>query len=452
MATSLRTGPALQGGGSHTADLVFRERASGERAFRRVPARTEFDVGPRYVRVRPGRRWSPGDGDRLLAALAWAERWRAPVEVVGDGLPLGGVLAAAVAERPWLRVRVRSNGDRPHGPVDTTSWEPVTAPRWRPPVPGPVVITGGLGGIGLRSAREFAVLGHPVVLVDRTDERGLPPERAEALAAVRATAPTTVVRADLDGIDAHAVLRTLSAPAVHLVHAAGELGLRRWDRWSGTMLDRAARRRGEQLGRWVRAAARGPLASVLVPGSTESRAAHRGFGAYALSHACSRAAVRELAEAFPRVTFTVAEWTLWSEVGMAAGVAGPGLRAAGFAVVPPAWGARTLVRLLGRPGTEGEAGVYALGGPRLSRSSGAVAVVGGVGGAANLDPADPGSTLNRVLRGCLPGIGHARVEAPTGHGGPRTVRALVGPDGVRLWSSDPQDWRPDGGYEALVPF
>ncbi|XKK41737.1 hypothetical protein HFP72_16530 [Nocardiopsis sp. ARC36] len=448
MTTPMRTGALLRGGVSHAADLVFREHTPVGAADRRVPARTGFDTGRHRVRVRTGRRWSPGDGDRLLAAVAGAELWRVPLEVVGDGLPLGGVLAAATAERPWLRV----GGDRGHGAVDAAPWRPAAAPRWRSPAAGPVVITGGLGGIGLCLAREFAVLGHPVVLVDRTDEADLPPDRAGALGRVRAAGPTTVVRADLDRADARSVLEALPAPAVHLVHSEGELGLRRWGRLSGALLDHAALSRAGRLRRWVLAAARGPLETVLVLGSTESRAAHRGFGAYALSHACARAAVRELAVSLPRVSFTVAEWTLWSGVGMAAGVADHGLRALGFATVPPSWGARTAVRLLADPGGGGEARVYALGGPRLPAAAGSVAVVGGVGGAASLGPGDPRPALERVVRGCLPGAGRPRVAALPGDGRIRTVRALVGPDGLRLWSSGPADWRPDGRYEARVPL
>ncbi|WP_306369336.1 KR domain-containing protein [Nocardiopsis sp. CC223A] len=444
-------GPVLHGGGPHGADLVFREDDAAGRGFRSAPARTVFDVGPGRVRVRAGRRWSPGDGDRLLEALARAERCRVPVELVGRGLPLGGVLAAAAAERPWLRVRVHGPGARPHGPVDAASWRPGPAPR-RVRARGAVLIAGGLGGIGLCLARELGAAGHRLVLVDRVREEDLPPERAAALALVRAAAPVKVVRADLDRIAPGPLLRSLPAPVVHLVHAAGELGLERWSRLSGAALDRAARRRGEHLRRWVRAAAAGPLSSVLLMGSSESRAAHRGFGAYALSHACARAAARDLAAEFPGVGFTVAEWTLWSGVGMAAGVAGPGLRAAGFAAVPPAWGARTAARLLGGPAGRGTAEVYALGGPRPPTTSGSVAVVGGVGGTAVLDGTEPGATLGRMLRGCLPGTGGRGAEPPQAPARTRTVRALVGPAGVRLWSSSPADWRHDGVYEALVPF
>ncbi|MFY7070356.1 KR domain-containing protein [Nocardiopsis changdeensis] len=444
-------GPVLHGGGPHGADLVFREDDAVGRGPRNAPARTVVDAGPGRVRVRAGSRWYPGDGDRLLEALARAERCRIPVELVGGGLSLGGVLAAAAAERPRLRVRVRTAGGRTHGPVDATSWRPVSAPR-RVRARGAVLIAGGLGGIGLSLARELGAAGHRLVLVDRIREEDLPPGRAAALALVRASAPVRVVCADLDRVDPGPLLRSLSDPAVHLVHAAGELVLERWSRLSGAALDRAARRRGEHLRRWVRAAAAGPLSSVLLMGSSESRSAHRGFGAYALSHACARAAVRDLAAALPGVGFTVAEWTLWSGVGMAAGVAGPGLRAAGFAAVPPAWGAHTAARLLGGAPGRGTAEVYALGGPRPPATPGSVAVVGGVGGTAVLDGADPGAALGRMVRGCLPGAGGRGAGPPPAPARTRTVRALVGPAGVRLWSSSPADWRPDGAYEALVPF
>ncbi|MFD6100080.1 KR domain-containing protein [Nocardiopsis flavescens] len=444
-------GPVLLGGAPHGADLVFREDEGEGARFRDAPARTVFERGPERVRVRPGRRWSPGDGAALLAALARAQERRVPVELVGGGLPLAGVLAAAAAELPLLRVRVRGPGGRPHGPVDAVSWRPAAVPR-RDRARGAVLITGGLGGIGLCLARELGPAGHRLVLVDRVRERDLPPERVRALALVRASGPTTVVEADLDRTAPGPLLRSLPFPVAHLVHAAGELGLERWSRLSGAVLDRAARRRAGQLRRWVRAAAAGPLSSVLLMGSSESRAAHRGFGAYALSHACARAAARELADEYPHVGFTVAEWTLWSRVGMAAGVAGPGLRAAGFATVAPAWGARAAAGLLGGSGGRGGAEVYALGGARPPTAAGTVAVMGGVGGTAVLDGAGAAATLGRMVRGCLPGSrgAGAQPRPPAGRG--RTVRALVGSSGLRLWSSAPGDWRPDGAYEALVPF
>lgn len=457
--------PVTSGGGSHPADLVFHDTCGSLPDTGPRPVRTAFDTGPGGARVRTGSRWSPGDGARLLAAIAAAKRDRRPLEVVEHGLRLSGVLAAAAAESPRLRVRVRTgraalgtsaSSPASRGPVDAGSWVHVPDLRWRPLRPGPVVVTGGLGGIGLRLAAEFAALGHPVALVDRTAEHDLGPESRRALERVRSTAPTTVVRADLDRADPTDLLPLLPERPAYLVHAAGELSLGRLDRASGADLDRAALGRRGQLVRLVEALGRGPLEAVLVLGSSESRASHTGFGAYGLSHICTRAAVRDLAHRFPRTRFTVAEWTLWSEVGMAAATAGPGLRAAGFATVSPAWGARAAVRLLGQPGTEdrhGAARVFALGGPRLDARFDAVAVVGGVGGAAMVGGRAPERSVSRLVRGCLPGLREVAVEPPRLRSRtPRALRALVGPRGLRLWSSAVADWRPDGEYEALLPF
>ncbi|MFE9244657.1 KR domain-containing protein [Nocardiopsis sp. NPDC006938] len=453
--------PVTSGGVSHPADLVFHDACGPPSGTGPRPVRASFDTGPGRVRVRTGGRWSPGDGARLLAAIRAARRDRRPLEVVEHGIPISGVLAAAAAESPRLRVRVRSVSGGPgagaaHGPVDAGSWEHVPDLRWHPLPPGPVVVTGGLGGIGLRLAAEFAVLGHPVALVDRTAEHELGPERRLALERVRSLAPTIVVVADLDRADPADLAGRLPDRPRYLVHAAGELALGRLDRATGTALDRAAAGRGGQLVRLVEVLGRGPLAAVLVLGSSESRASHTGFGAYGLSHACTRAAVRDLASRFPRTRFTVAEWTLWSEVGMAAATAGPGLRAAGFATVSPAWGVRAAVRLLGQPVPEGERGrarVFALGGPRLDARFDAVSVVGGVGGAAMLGPRSPERSLSRLVRGCLPGLREVDLDPPRPRSRtPRALRALVGPRGLRLWSSAVADWRPDGEYEALLPF
>lgn len=449
--------PVALGGAAHPADLVFLDAAPPEPRGPHAPVRTRFDTGPGgRVRIRTGGRWSPGDGSRLLAAVAAAERARRPLEVVEHGVRISGVLSAAAAGNPRLRVRTRSRADRAaRGPVDAGRWAHVPDLGWRPLRPGAVVITGGLGGIGLRLAAELAALGHPLALVDRTAEADLDPGRRRALEGVCAAAPTTVVRADLDRADPADLLARLPPRVRYLVHAAGELALGRWDRISGTDLDRAALGRGGQLVRLVEALAPGALEAVLVLGSSESRASHPGFGAYGLSHACARAAAADLARRFPRTRFTVAEWTLWSEVGMAASTATPRLRAAGFSVVPPSWGARASVRLLARPpgrGGEGVARVYALGGPRLEARADTVAVVGGVGGAAVVAGGrDPGPLLSRLVRGCLPAADGAAppVFRPRG---PSAVRALVGPEGLRLWSSPVLDWRPDGGYETLVPF
>lgn len=457
-------------GASHPADLVFDDTSALITPENPPPVRTVFEEGPGKVQIHTGSRWSSGDGARLLAALSAARRRRRPLEVFEHGIRISGVLAAAMAESPHLRVRVRAAAPRggptvhrraphpavPRGPVDAGTWVQVPDLRWRPLRQDMVVITGGLGGIGLRLAAEFAALGHPVALVDRTSERDLGPQSRQVLERVRSTSPTTVIHADLDRADPAEVVRRLPAPVGYLVHAAGNLVLDRFERTSGSALDRAANGHSGQLVRLVETLGRGPLDAVLVLGSSESRSSHRGFGPYGLSHACTRAAVGELAARYPRTRFTVAESTLWSEVGMAAATAGPHLRAAGFATVSPAWGARAVVRLISRSVFESEratARVYALGGTRLATRFDALAVIGGVGGAAVLSSRDTGTAVSRLVKGCLPQAGPGDVEPPRFRSrGSRILRALVCPEGLRLWSSCPEDWLPNGEYEALVPF
>lgn len=458
--------PTLRGGAADAADFVFRQRPDAA-AARPLPLRTRFDTAAARpgepVRVRLGRHWFPGDGDRLLEAVAVAEREHRALEVTQADLGVLSLVTAACAENPRLRARVLRPGvpvagRRPGARFRWSSaphWEQVPDLRFAPLSPGTVAVSGGLGGIGLRLAAEFAALGHGLVLIDRVPQERLPPQRRRLLARIRSTVPTTVVHADLDRWDPAELTSPSPRPdrVRHLVHAAGELRLAEVRRVRGAAVDRAARVRGSQLTRLVEAFAPRGLCSVLVLGSAESRTSHRLFGLYGFAHECLRAAAGRLAARFPDIRFTVAEWTLWSEVGMAAGVANASIRKAGFATVSPAWGARTCVRLLAQPPPRaGVAAVYALGGPRLGQAEGLVGAVTGIGGAARLHPrGDPDAALARLLRACLPLAEAAPPPLPRLRRAV-TLRALVEPDALRLWSSSPRDWTPDGVFEARVPL
>jgi NADP-dependent 3-hydroxy acid dehydrogenase YdfG len=394
----------------------------------------------REVVVRLGRRWQQGDAGILLSAVSLALRRDAGITLEHAGAGGVSLLRAAAAEYPNLRVDevVRRHTAAPLK-VRPVRWQrhPLSGPG---PVPGngAVAITGGLGGIGLSLAAGLAGAGHPLWLIDRRPVSNLPVAAQHLLGALAARGPVVVSRADTGARPPAAPF-----PIEHLVCAAGDLELCPVRELTADGLEDAATAKSRGLAGWVPALAPGGLRSVVAFGSVESRRPHRGFAAYALANELLRREAGRLRREHPSIRIVVAEWSLWSQVGMAAASADRAA-GAGFAVVPPAWGVAATRALLA-PGPDGPDDVV-LGGPQSSAAQ-PLRVVAGVAGSAHSRTPDQ---VDRLLRLCRPAGAnppqHPSDPFEAGHrpglgaGTGPVVRAVVRGRRVGCWLSPTDRW------------
>ncbi|MFG3442761.1 KR domain-containing protein [Nonomuraea sp. NPDC047897] len=390
--------------------------------------------GDEGVVVELGSRWRAGDATLLLDGIRRALAGDVPLTLSHCGAGGGSLLQAASGEWPGLRcrevVRGRHASFRPRAPRWTQYRLPAPAPG-REPVG--VAISGGLGGIGLVLAARLAAAGHRLWLLDRRPAAGLSAAARRRLASV-----VTRTRVVVDQADVTAAVPTPPFPITWLVHAAGELDLTPVRELAGDDLERLAEGKAAALRTLVRALAPAGLRSVVAFGSTESRRPHRLFGGYALANELLRREAARLRHDHPGTRVVTAEWSLWSAVGMGAAAAAMAGRA-GFAVVPPDWGAQVTERLLDERQPVPEE--IALGGPQPTPER-PLAAVAGIGGTSlALDDA----SVRRLVELCRPSrtAPHRPVGRPD-----RVVRAQVAGHTVYTWGSGCRDWNTGTPWRA----
>ncbi|MEU3654402.1 KR domain-containing protein [Streptomyces sp. NPDC032161] len=229
-------------------------------------------------------------------------------------------------------------------------WRPATLPTGAVPA-GPGLVTGGLGGLGLRAATVLAVGGvTDITLLDVRTEDQLPYGDAEILRRLRARVPRLrVVTADVTRRADVARVLAGCAPAT-LVHcsglvAGGPVG-------TSTADDLAALRAPKTtgLGHVLAAVPRESLRVLVGFGSITAHRAHRMMGGYALANELLRRQALTVAARLPGCAVVVAEWSLWSGAGQAhrMGVVA-GAASQGMPPVPLRSGMAALRRLLAWP-------------------------------------------------------------------------------------------------------
>ncbi|MEX2627026.1 MAG: KR domain-containing protein [Ilumatobacteraceae bacterium] len=356
-------------------------------AARRLP-RPPADA-PRLVVVELGRDFRAADNGVLLRALTVARARDARAVLVHSGAGGGSLLAAAAMEADALEVAVveLTPGD---GGCDATAvtaalglatrgrdglevavdaggaaredrWERYCLPSGRPPVRGGVVVvTGGLGGLGLRVAHRLAHdLGAHPVLLDRQAPEGLADAgRARLLTLLGGPSGATVCRVDLAApASVAAALAPFAAAGVTgIVHCAGALVAGAVDTLTPEDLSRAQAAKVDGLRNVLAAVDQDRLRYLLTFGSITAAAPHRGLGAYALANELLARETLRYGRRLPACTTVAAQWSLWAGAGMShdMGAVAQGRRM-GMWPVPLGAGLETVVRLLSLP-----AGAHAL--------------------------------------------------------------------------------------------
>ncbi|MFF3110876.1 SDR family NAD(P)-dependent oxidoreductase [Kitasatospora sp. NPDC057904] len=304
-------------------------------------------------RSAPPHLWVAWRGDRPLAAAG-----------------LHGLLRVAAFEHPELRPSslVISN-DTPLEDVlaDLLVTDRITEVSWRqrvrsvarvrtgPPGPAPVpadpqvvrrdgsyLITGGLGGLGLLTARRFAERGaRGLVLVGRSTAVPAVQREIEVLRTVSGTVIETVSgdAADPDTIRRATELAYGMGELRGVVHAAGVVEDAVLTRIDGPLVDRVWR--GKAAGAWTlhQCLLEADLDFFAVYSSVASLLGSPGQGAYAAANAYLDALVaHRRALGLPA---TGIQWGAWSEVGR-----GRHLAERGFLMIKPEEGMDALERIL----------------------------------------------------------------------------------------------------------
>jgi NAD(P)-dependent dehydrogenase (short-subunit alcohol dehydrogenase family) len=347
-------------------------------------------ASPPGTAVLVGRELGWEDNARLLDGVHAALRDSGRLVLVHLGAGGGSLLRVAAKEEPRLdavtielaerpterasRVAVTlasSDGAGPRdlrvgndGAVTAIGWQPAELPPADPPddppddprgrPPGAVVVTGGLGGLGLRAAAVLAELrGLRPVLVDTAEPDRLPTGAAQHLRRLAAgPAGVTVLNADItDPAATRAALSTVDGLTVRAVlHCAGTLhsgplsGLTWYD------LASAQRVKVDGLRNVLAALDPGELRHLITFGSITAEIPHRGMACYALANELLCRATLRAARELPQCATVAAQWSLWSGAGMAqqAGAV-PQARRMGLTPVPLRSGMLALLRLLGWP-------------------------------------------------------------------------------------------------------
>lgn len=294
-----------------------------------------------------------GAGGASLLRVAAVEDPR--LEVVSVELPAGAppralrVAVSLVSAEPAAGAELRVDAS---GRVTRTAWQPVVLPaagEGGDRTPSSVLVTGGLGGLGLRAAAVALRTRnlHPVLL-DNTRQDALGADQVTYLRRLRSSGATVL---DVDITDprrtAHA-LTTVDAPPIRVVlHCAGVLhGGPLSDVTSGTLVT-TQMAKVDGLRNVLAGLDLDRLDNLVTFGSITAEEPHRSLGCYALANELLRRATLRAAPDLPRCATVAAQWSLWSGAGMAARMAAPAqARRMGMTPVSLRAGMITLLRLL----------------------------------------------------------------------------------------------------------
>ncbi|MGY4911623.1 KR domain-containing protein [Micromonospora aurantiaca (nom. illeg.)] len=346
------------------------------------------DDAPEAIAVLLGRTFRRVDNGRLLRATRAAVARGSRLAVVHLGAGGGSLARAAAVEHPGLSCVVAELTEGPtpaavraatglvtatspvacevrvdrDGRLRTTDWQPVHLPAAAGSAGpgGAVLVTGGLGGLGLRVAAVLACRHglHPI-LADTATPGRLGTAGRRHLDRMAATTGVTVLRADVtDG----AALRRALAGTGHLrltgvVHCAGLLRGGPVTAGTAAGLSTVQAAKVDGLRHALDAVDRHALRRVLVFGSITAERPHRSLGAYALANELLRRCAVRLAADLPTAVTLVAEWSIWSGAGMAHGTPGAvaAARRLNLPPVPLGPGMATVDALWGLPAAPGRA-------------------------------------------------------------------------------------------------
>ncbi|MEV0083532.1 KR domain-containing protein [Saccharopolyspora sp. NPDC050642] len=346
-----------------------------------APLRAVLDAsagpGPVIPVVVLGDRFGPDDNEFLLRGLAVARAGSGRIVLVHTGSGGGSLLNCAVAEDGRLSaIEIElSGGATPpaveaaiafaghhadgyrHVEIDgngnawRTGWSDVDIPRVDPArLHGEVLITGGLGGLGIRVAGMLrARTGIRPVLLDDLGRGEISGDVRAALARLKSSGGTTVIDADVT--DRAQVAAALAARQVTgIVHCAGDV------RGGFTAEATASRLAALQapkvagLRNVLAAVDRGALRRLITFGSITARSPHPNMGAYALANELLRRSTIAAADGLPDCGCTAVEWSLFSGAGQAHRMgAVRQARSMGMPPVPLRAGMEVLLRLFTDP-------------------------------------------------------------------------------------------------------
>lgn len=375
-----------------------------------------------------GRSWTGRSTEAVLAAVSGARHARRLV-LVHSGAGGGSLLRSLAAEVPGLSAgtieitdptaaaltaltRLLGHaGDEvtvdAAGQVSRTGWLPVRLPSGPRFGPGAeVLITGGLGGLGIRMAALLADAGAVPTLVDARDPAEAPADSRRYLAALRRLAPkATVLRLDLtDPASTTGSLAGLQPQAV--VHCAGRVAGGTGRVLTAGEVDLLVAAKVVSLRQVMAAVDPCRLRAVLAFGSVTAYGAHPGLAGYALANELLRREVDRLAGAFPATAWCTAEWSVWSGAGMARRAARTAARSLGMVPVPVAPGIRAAGDLLSALADPDRAEI-----PRSLLVTGARAGSRPEAGGGSSDTGGAGSNGQRWYAG-VPGIDATLVRDP----------------------------------------
>jgi NAD(P)-dependent dehydrogenase (short-subunit alcohol dehydrogenase family) len=340
-------------------------------------------AGPCGTAVLLGRQFGWEDNARLLDGIAAACRDGGRLALVHLGAGGASLLRVAATENPGLDVVSVELSPQPspravrvattvanscparvlelqiddQGRITRTVWQPVELP---PPATGPsaapasVLITGGLGGLGVRAAHMLArTVGLHPLIVDHARLDSLGAGVARHLAYLH-NSPTGCTVLDVDLTDHSATMAALSdldtPPVSAVVHCAGVLLGGPLSAFAALDLAAAQRVKVDGLRNVLDAVDTNRLRHLVTFGSVTAEQPHRSMACYALANELLRRATFDAARALPCCATVAAEWSLWSGAGMAyrAGAI-PQARRMGMTPVSLRAGMSALACLLGWP-------------------------------------------------------------------------------------------------------
>ncbi|MEV5536169.1 KR domain-containing protein [Saccharopolyspora shandongensis] len=317
---------------------------TGPAPLRAVLGASTSGPGPAIPVVVLGDGFRPDDNEFLLRGLAVARAGSGRLALVHTGSGGGSLLNCAVAEDDRLSaIEIElSGGATPpaveaaiafagrhadgfrHVEIDgagnawRTGWSDVDVPRADPArLAGEVLITGGLGGLGVRVAGMLrARTGIRPVLLDDLGRGGIPGDVRAALARLKSSGGTTILDADVtDGTQVRAALAGRQVTGI--VHCAGDV---RGGFVANATASRLAALQAPKvtgLRNVLAAVDRGALRRLITFGSITARSPHPNMGAYALANELLRRGTTAAAGGLPDCGCTAVEWSLFSGAGQA---------------------------------------------------------------------------------------------------------------------------------------